>query len=232
LTPSTPSHIEQTGGKISLFDVPLHYKFHDASRAGNAYDMRYILDDTLMKKQPVLAVTFLANHDSQAMQALESVVEPWFKPLSYALLLLRRDGYPCVFYPDYYGAEYTDIGTDGNEHRITMPSLKRLIDDFLYARRAFTYGQQHDYFDHPNTIGWTYLGDVDHPGAMAVVMSNGSDGIKSMETGKPNTRFIDLTGTIGEPVITDNIGLGEFRCAGGSVSVWIEAALAEVVSSR
>ena len=52
--------------------------------------------------------------------ALESVVEPWFKPLAYALILLRRDGYPCVFTADYYGAEYEDYGSDGRKHRIRM----------------------------------------------------------------------------------------------------------------
>ena len=38
------------------------------------------------------------------------MVEPWFKPLAYALILLRREGYPCIFYADYYGAEYEDWG--------------------------------------------------------------------------------------------------------------------------
>ena len=27
----------------------------------------------------------------------------WFKPLAYALILLRKHGLPCVFYGDYYG---------------------------------------------------------------------------------------------------------------------------------
>jgi hypothetical protein len=44
------------------------------------------------------------NHDTQPLQALESVVEPWFKPLAYAFILLRREGYPCLFLPDYEGA--------------------------------------------------------------------------------------------------------------------------------
>ena len=44
-------------------------------------------------------------HDTQPLLALESVVEPWFKPLAYALILLQRDGYPCIFYADYFGVE-------------------------------------------------------------------------------------------------------------------------------
>jgi hypothetical protein len=50
------------------------------------------------------------------------VVEPRVKPLAYAIILLRREGYPCVFQADYHGAEYEDYGRDGNRHRIVMPS--------------------------------------------------------------------------------------------------------------
>ncbi|MFM7425954.1 MAG: alpha-amylase [Elainella sp.] len=217
------AYIETSQGKVSLFDVPLHYNFHAASQMSQDYDMRQILDGTLMQEQPSLAVTFVANHDSQALQALESVVEPWFKPLAYAIILLRQEGYPCVFYPDYYGTEYEDYGNDGNEHRVVMPSHGWLIDKFLYARRNFTYGPQYDYFDHANTIGWTCLGDEEHPGAMVVVLTNGADGSKSMEVGKPNTTFVDITEHIQESITTDENGWAEFRCNGGSVSVWVEA---------
>lgn len=43
------------------------------------------------------------NHDTQPYQALEAPIEPFFKPLAYALILLRYDGYPCLFYGDLYG---------------------------------------------------------------------------------------------------------------------------------
>ncbi|MGI0487089.1 alpha-amylase [Pantanalinema rosaneae CENA516] len=207
-----------TGGRMSVFDVPLHYNFHVASKAGNSYDMRRLLDGTLMQQQPSLAVTFVENHDSQPLQALESVVEPWFKPLAYALILLRREGYPCVFYADYYGAEYRDRG-----YTIEMVSHRWLIDRFLYARRHHAYGDQYDYFDHPTTIGWTRLGTEQHPQPMAVIMSNGEAGYKWMEVGQPNTVFIDLTNHIPDPITTNAAGWGEFRCRGGSVSVWIPA---------
>jgi alpha-amylase len=216
-------YIDAVGGRMAVFDVPLHYNFHYASRAGCNYDMRRILDGTLMQQRPTHAVTFVENHDSQPLQALESVVEPWFKPLAYAIILLRQEGYPCVFYADYYGAEYEDCGRDGNRYKIVMPSHRWLIDKFLYARQNYAYGPQYDYFDHSNTIGWTRLGDETHPKAMAVILSNGSEGFKWMEVGKPNTKFIDLTEHVREPVLTNDKGWGEFRCQGGSVSVWIEA---------
>ena len=55
---------------------------------------------TQVRQDPALAVTFVDNHDSYRSDA----VEEWFKPLAYALILLREGGQPCLFYPDYYGA--------------------------------------------------------------------------------------------------------------------------------
>lgn len=213
--------VEVTGGDVMLFDAPLHYNFSEASKASNNYDLRQIFDNTLVQQQPGLAVTLVDNHDSQPLQALESVVEPWFKPLAYALILLRRDGYPCIFYADYYGAHYTDKGRDGNEYEIWMDSHQWLIDVFLQARKTYSYGEQYDYFDHANTIGWTRLGTADHPGGMAVILSNGDSGCKWMETAQPNQVYIDATEHISETITTNSEGWAEFRCNAGSVSVWV-----------
>jgi alpha-amylase len=214
-------YISASGGCMSLFDVPLHYQFHRASRAGSSFDMRTIFDNTLVKEQPSLAVTFVENHDSQPCQSLESTVEPWFKPLAYALILLRREGYPCVFYGDYYGAEYSDDKCRGGEP-VTLYSHRWMIDRFLEARAAHGYGEQEDYFDHPNTVGWTRLGDDEHTGAMAVLMSTGADGNKWMNVGRQSATFLDLTGQVKERVVTNQDGWGNFLCKGGKVSVWLE----------
>lgn len=215
-------YINATEGKMAIFDVPLHYNFYRASRSNGYYDMSKILNGTLMQQQPALAVTFVENHDSQPLQALESVVEAWFKPLAYALILLRREGYPCIFYADYYGAHYRDRGQDGQDHEVWMDSHRWLLDKFLDARQHYAYGEQYDYFDHDSVIGWTRLGNREHPKAMAVIMSDGWGGSKWMEVGKPNAAFYDLTEHIREPVYTNEYGWGEFYCRGGSVSVWVE----------
>jgi alpha-amylase len=206
---------------MSLFDVPLHYQFHRASRAGSRFDMRTIFDNTLVKERPLLAVTFVENHDTQPCQSLESTVEPWFKPLAYALILLRLEGYPCVFYADYYGAEYIDPNCRAGA-RVELHSHRWLIDKFLQARRAYGYGEQQDYFDHPNTVGWTRLGDDEHRSAMAVLMSNGADGNKWMNLFRPSTTFRDVTEHIVERVKTNADGWGNFLCKGGKVSVWVQ----------
>ncbi len=216
--------IEVTGGDVLLFDAPLHYNFSAASKQGNRYDLRCIFDNTLVQHQPVLAVTLVENHDSQPLQSLESVVEAWFKPLAYALILLRSEGYPCIFYADYYGAHYKDKGRDGNEYEIWLDSHKWMIDRFLFVRQTYAYGEQYSYFDHANTIGWTRLGDGAHPGGMAVVLSNGDAGTKWMEIGQPNRTYVDITDHIQEPVTTNAEGWANFCCRAGSVSVWVPQA--------
>jgi alpha-amylase len=213
--------IELTDGKVTLFDAPLHYNLHQASLAGASYDLRYIFEDTLVQTHPELAVTLVDNHDSQPLQSLESVVEPWFKPLAYALILLRQDGYPCVFYADYYGAQYTDKGEDGNEYEIFLDSHRWIIDQFLAARHTYGYGEQQDYFDEENLIGWTRLGTEQHPGGMAVVMSNAEAGEKRMSVGQPNCTYVDITGQIDDVVMTEEEGWATFGCQAGSVSVWV-----------
>ena len=148
-------------------------------------------------------------------------MESWFKPLAYALILLREGGYPCIFYGDYYGAHYKDTAKDGNEYEIWMDSHQTILDHFLYARKTFSYGEQHDYFDHPSTIGWVRLGDDAHPGGMAVVLTNGEGGSKRMNVGHPNCVYVDVTEQVKESVTTDDEGWADFSTNGGSVSVWL-----------
>ena len=215
------SYASRTGGQMSLFDAPLHLNFHRASHSGGHFDMGAILQGSLMQTIPLLAVTLVENHDTQPLQALESPVADWFKPLAYALILLRAEGYPCIFHPDYYGAEYNDYGTDGQPQSIQLTSHRHLIDRMLLARKHFAYGQQLDYFDDHNTIGWTRLGTELHPHGLAVVLSDGPAGEKRMQVGKPEATFVDITHHCSELVVTDAEGWGRFRCQGGSVSIWI-----------
>jgi alpha-amylase len=215
--------LKATDSNLMLFDAGLHYSFAAAGREGKAYDLRTIFDRSLVKDHPDAAVTLVSNHDTQPLQSLESVVEAWFKPLAYAIILLRRGGYPCVFFPDYYGAEYKGFGKDGNEYDIKMPSHKWLIDHFLGVRHKCAFGEQNDYFDHQNCIGWTRTGNEEHPGGLAVLLSNDADGAKSMNTGSPGVTYGDVTEHVKETVTTNGEGWGEFKCKGRSVSVWVPA---------
>lgn len=207
------NYVNTTDGAMSLFDVPLHYRFYDASQKGNSFDMRTIFDDTLTHDNPMRSVTFVDNHDTQPGQALQSWVDDWFRPLAYALILLRQDGYPCIFYGDYYGIPHDD-----------KPSMRDVLAPMMRARSHYAYGEQHDYFDHPNTVGWTREGDHEHMNSgLAVLMTNGSEGSKEMYVGKhfAGVKFYDRLGGRKEIVTIDENGNGTFFVNGGSVSVWL-----------
>jgi len=214
-------YIEATEGKMSLFDSALHHSLHNASKAGKDYDLRTILNDSLMLANPSRAVTVVENHDTQPLQSLEAPVEHWFKPLAYALILLRSEGYPCLFFPDLYGASYKDRGRDGNEYEIFLNAVSEL-PALLKARCLFAYGTQRDYFDHGNCIGWTREGDEEHSGC-AIVLSNGDAGNKHMEIGSryAGQVFVDLLGKHPSEVTINEEGWAQFFVTPGSVSVWV-----------
>ncbi len=206
--------INKTDRCMSLFDVPLHYNFYRASISNGEFDMSQIFDGTIVGKDPEKAVTFVDNHDTEPGQALESFISDWFKPLAYSLILLRKNGLPCVFYGDYYGIPEKGV------------SAKRdILDIILKVRKYFAYGDQIDYFNDRNVIGFTRTGDADHANSgVAVVMSDERGGCIQMNVGKKlaNTVFYDCTGNLSETVYVDNEGNGIFYCKDGSVSIWIK----------
>jgi len=216
-------YIDATGSRISLFDAPLHANFHKASNEGKEYNLCGIFDNTLVKVNPTLAVTIVENHDTQPLQSLEQPVQAWFRPLAYALIMLREAGYPCLFYSDVYGTTYKDKGGDGQEHMVTLEKLDEL-EPLLYVRKYLAYGQQRDYFDYPSCVGWTREGDDEHADSgCAVILSNGDAGTKNMEIGKKfaGKIMVDHLNKIKEEIVINEDGWAEFKVNGGSVSVWV-----------
>lgn len=167
------NYIKETDSKISLFDVPLHYNFFNASYSNGEYDMRNIFNGTLVEEHPELAITFVNNHDTQPDQSLESWIPEWFMPIAYALILLRKKGNPCVFYGDYYGIPFSNI-----------PSNESILNLLIKVRKYFAYGRQTDYFDDKNVIAWVREGDFEHPySGLVTVLSNKLGGSKQINVG-------------------------------------------------
>ncbi len=216
------TYIHATDGRVSLFDAALHHNLHHASKKGKDFNLCSIFDNSLVNVNPQLAVTVAENHDTQPLQSLEAPLDPWFKPIAYALILLREKGYPCVFFPDLYSTRYTDTDNDGQEHEIYMPGVEK-IKELMMLRKEVAYGNQHDYFDHPNCIAWTREGEDDvEASGCAVVISNGNKGNKNMYVGKQHAGkiFIDALAYIDKEVEISENGEAEFFCQGGKVSVW------------
>lgn len=205
-------YITETEAQISMFDVPLHYNLYEASKDPN-YNMSKILDNTLVKENGSMAVTFVDNHDTQPGQALESFIEEWFKQSAYAIILLRNSGYPCVFYGDFYGIPYS------NKNKVDN------IETIIKLRKEKAYGNQNDYFDNNNYIGWTREGDNEHiKSGMSVVISNSGDGEKRMYIGNKfsGKTFIDALDKCKEEIKIDENGYGNFKVKSRSISIWVE----------
>lgn len=207
-------YIGGTDGTVSMFDVPLHFNFHDASVAGGDYNMAELLKGSLMMTNPEKAVTFVDNHESQVGGILESYVEDWFKPLAYAVILLRLQGYPCLYIGDYAGIP-----------QVKVKSKKTILNKLLKLRNKYAYGAQHDYFDNRDVVGWTREGDDEHKDSgLAVVMSDGIGGTKRMYVGKKfaGSHFADVMGNAKYDIRIDDDGCGEFYVNRQGLAVWIK----------
>lgn len=215
---SLVKYLDAVDYEVNLFDVCLHFNFFQASQQGRDYDLRNLRNDALVSRRPQQAVTFVDNHDSQWGSSLESQIQGWFKPLAYGLILIAKEGYPCIFYGDYYR-----LGDKESPHR-------KIIDICLEARRRFAYGEQTLYFDHGNTVGLVRAGDADHPGSgLAFLMASGDEGGKTMNVGKERAgrTWCEFTGNRKEEVVIDEEGNGEFHVSGGNLAIWVDKEVLE-----
>ncbi len=78
----------------------------------------------------------------------QTLVQPWFVPLAYALILLHASGggTPCVFYGDLYGS----FGPAGARPAGTfaLPAHRAAVVAMVLARRRYAYGPQSEYLHH------------------------------------------------------------------------------------
>lgn len=207
-------YLEQMNHRFCLYDSPLVYKFSEASKTEKS-DLRKLVDDTLVQAKADSAVTCVMNHDTQPGQTVATPVEGWFKPLAYSLILLRREGYPSVFYGDLYGMK----GENPEE-----PSCGGKLADIVLARKLYAYGSQEDYIDEANCIGFVRRGTKEHPEGIACIMSNADIGEIKMAVGKEHTGEVwtDVLGWSDREVKIDEDGYGVFACGGTSVSIFVK----------
>lgn len=195
-----------------LFDSPLLYNFSTISTSEKA-DLRKVFDGSLVEVEPDKSVTAVMNHDTQPGQTVETPISGWFKPLAYALMLLTDKGYPCVFYGDLYGMR---------GEKPEPPSCGGALPKLILARKLYGYGDQDNYFEEANCIGWVRRGTEDRPHGCAVVMSNAAPGERRMFVGegKKGQTWTDVLGWQDREVRIGDDGFALFPCAGTSVSIW------------
>lgn len=205
--------VNGSGNQMSVFDVPLHNQFMNAGNAYGGFDMGGLAWNNLAQRNPARAATFVDNHDTLATRGLQSQVADWFKPQAYAFILLRQAGYPTVFLGDYRGV----TGKVANHGW--------MIDQLLKARKHHAYGQQYDYFDHGDVVGWTRIGDAEHRYGVAVLMNDNQNyaGSKRMFVGAAhaNQCFADVTNAVTTQVCADGGGWATFSAPAKKATVWV-----------
>lgn len=207
-------YIDGTSSNIDLFDVTFHYKLFEASTQGENFDLRTLFDNSVESQRRMNSVTFVDNHDSQLGQSLSSWVDDWFRQIAYALVLLTKDGYPCVFWGDLFG-----IG-DGSDYS----GMRDRLDPLMELRRDYAYGEENSYLQSENTIGFTRMGDENHPGRLAVAISNHEADTIRMFVGEDQAGKVyrDKLGNNDAEITIGDDGYGDFYVSPGSVSCWIE----------
>ncbi|KAJ7170700.1 glycoside hydrolase family 13 protein [Mycena crocata] len=204
-------YIKAFRGETAFFDVPLHMNFHHASKYHSQYDLRSILNNTVVKEKPKDAVTFVIG------QSLESWVGNDFKIQAYSLILLRKEGHPCVFYGDLYPND--ECYTENVAKKLTL---------LIEARKKYAYGPCEDYLQDHNCIGFVRRGDSFHPGC-AVIMSNK----EVTETFTHTIRMFvgyEHASSIFHSVMSPHErvdigadGWGTFFCQANDVQVWVRS---------
>lgn len=91
---------------VSAFDFPLHTNLKKLCDDA-AFDLRGLVLDTVLDKTPACAVTFVDNHDTARVVDTAIIND---KLLAYAVIL-THEGYPCVFWQDFFAYGLASTGT-------------------------------------------------------------------------------------------------------------------------
>gem|GEM_PF-39662 len=198
-----------TGGRTSLFDFPLHKVFADTLNPNGPGDLRALRFAGFTEVNGPLSVSFVDNHDTDGSFP---VIQQ--KMLAYAYMLLRANGYPCVFYKDYY--EY---------------GLGDQIKQLMQIRRDHAYGPA---WEHEETDADVYIysraGNPQHVGLVLVLCDQDAPP-KQVRTPFGASRLQDLTGNQSGEVVTDQLGNGTFPVKAHSYSAWSPAAAAPLTAT-
>jgi alpha-amylase len=127
--------INDTGRRAATFDFPLRFALARMCNQTGSFDMGGSLDHAgLAGVDPMLAVTFVENHDTDTRPELQPIIAN--KMLAYAYIL-TSEGYPCVFYRDY-------------SHDQGCYGLKPLIDNLIWIHEKLA--------DGPTVQRWKEIG--------------------------------------------------------------------------
>lgn len=208
--------LEYCDYKMQLFDFPLHYNLKRAADEGQDFDLRTIFDGTLTQAVPTHSISFIDNHDTMPLEAMDSFIPEYFRPTAYSLILLWEHGIPVIFYPDIVSLEYEKEGT-----HVVLNEVFGL-QEMIKMRNTLAYGFQREYFSAHHLIGWTRPGKEGN-GGCAVIISYDPEAAIEMEMGEENKnrRYKNFMNPHHSIIETDNHGKAVFQANENLLSIWI-----------
>jgi len=167
-----------TDSQIAAFDFPLRYKLKDVCDTLN-YDLRNLTDGgTVVMKRPAHAATFVDNHDMGDNMIVND------KLMAYSFIMVH-EGYPCVFWYDYYN--------NGLARSLTPNG----IDALIQAHHKYAGGDSQILHADPDLyimqrVGWKD-DKADQPGLIYVLNNLGDRWSgTSVKTKWANQRFVPV----------------------------------------
>lgn len=220
---------QPNGPQVYAYDSPLLYNFsrisEDVRTRSRNTDLRTTLRNSLLQRRPEAAITLVTNHDTQPGQTCYTPMDSKLKALFYAFILLRQEGYPCIFWGDLFGTH----GPHAENPACLVPDVRAsggrrsLLFDMILCRKLFAYGVQKDYWDGPTCIGWTRAGQYGKPGCAILLNISSREAVKSMQIGQPGEKWIDVLGQIRDEVKIDEKGYGFFSAKSCGIAVFVKS---------
>lgn len=197
--------------QIAAFDFPLRYRLKDMCDTPS-YDLRKLTEDgVVVAKRPAHAVTFVDNHDTQS----EGTAITNDKLMAYAYIL-THEGYPCIFWLDYYNF---DLARPGTPHG---------IDALIDAHHRYAGGEMVILHCDPDLYIMQRTGHEGQPGLIFVINNLGNQWSgTAVKTQWQNQRFAPLAWDGHEQVAhpeertTDAEGNAEFPAPPRGYAVYV-----------
>jgi alpha-amylase len=159
---------------VDAFDFPLRYRLKDLCDS-YGFDLRRLTQgEAIFKDQPFRAVTFVDNHDFRGGEAPEVVND---KLLAYSFIL-THEGYPCVFWKDYFN------------YGLGLPGSPNGISALVKAHESLAGGSTDVLWVDENLYIMQRLGDRGRPGLVFILNNRGDrwNGVW-VSTNWQNTQF-------------------------------------------
>ncbi len=126
-----------TEHRVGAFDFPLRYRLKDLCDTWGFSLLTLTQGGVLAKERPFEAVTFVDNHDFRGGDFPEIVND---KMLAYAYIL-THEGYPCIYWKDWFNYGLAGQGEPGGIERLTQVHESHasggtnvlFVDDVFYA---------------------------------------------------------------------------------------------------